>query len=126
MKKILMGSTLLLLTCYLHAQPPQPPTHEMRWRHDSSCILHSLPLTPQKLQRLHPAFEDFYSAMDRLHDQDRAQPPARGAVEQLVKQRDARILPELTREEADDFLRMEHRLLPPPPPGDVPPPPASR
>ena len=118
MKKLLTGSGLLLLSSLLHAQPParqRPPAPD--WRHDSTMLANELQLSEAKLRAIQPAFTDFYKKMDALVRNERPRPPRFIDVQQLVKQRDALVLRALSKEEGEDFLRFEHRLMPPPPAG---------
>lgn len=116
MKKLLFGSSLLLLSSLGHAQPPRRSAEQLRWDRDSSILAFHLQLAGAKLQKLAPAFAAFYKNTDALVAEERPRPPRFVDMQKLVKQRDALVLRELGKDEGDDFLRIEYLLMPPPPP----------
>src|SRR5689334_7452770 len=88
MKKLLLAGIILLGAFSMFAQqPPKPPVPEERWKHDSKSITDNAGLTVEKVQKLKPAFMQFYTEMDALMEKQKGERPAKELVEPIMKRR---------------------------------------
>lgn len=129
MKKLILGSTMLLLTATLFAQsaPPQrqghpkPPSVEDRWKGLSERFQYAFHPSTDQEAKLKTVFMEFFKEMDALHEKSQGKRPERTEVDAIVKKRNDAVYKILNKDQGEHFYLLQRELMAPPPP----PPPAS-
>lgn len=120
MKKMILGSALMLLTVILFAQPqhdgpPKPPPVAERWTHDSTRLQLYVVLSSSQIGNVKAVFISFYNSMDALMQNAAGSPPAREEVEKINKAKDEALQQIFTPEQKMKYHTFRRELMPPPP-----------
>ena len=134
MKRIIIGSALLLFTLATKAQeqpkPPKPPTVEERLKKTNEVLQKEVQPTAAQKAAIETAFKKFFTDADKLRKENPPPPPpppdpkVKEAMDKLIKERDEAVKKILTPAQFEKYKVAAKKLHPPKPGGkDGPPPP---
>src|SRR5947209_8624719 len=122
MKKVFLGSALLLLTATLFAQPghndgpPKPPPVAERWKRDSIKLQLYVALQLTQISPVKNVFYISYQNMDALVEKSKGTPPAKEEMEKLHNGRNNALKTIFNAGQFDRYETFEREFMPPPPP----------
>ena len=121
MKRIIIGSALLLFALAGKAQPPKPPSIEERLKKTNEVLQKEVQPTAAQKTAIETAFKKFFTDADKLRKDNPPPPPpppdpkVKEAMDKLVKERDEAVKKILTAAQYEKYKVAAEKLHPPRP-----------